>query len=96
MNNKSTEFTEQQEENMELREPVAGQEKRRGIYQYLGKGGIAGIILGGIAGYLYYHYIGCRSGGCPINSNPYFSVAWGAAIGYLLGDMFRKKHVKKG
>lgn len=86
------------EESGNTEDPVGEgkQTKQRGIYKYIGKGGIAGIVIGGIAGYLYYHYIGCRSGSCPINSNPYFSIAWGAVIGYLLGDMFRKKPSKKG
>jgi phage shock protein E len=39
------------------------------------------VILGGTAGYLYYHFIGCVSGHCPITSNPYISTAYGSAIG---------------
>lgn len=41
-------------------------------------------ILGAVAGYLYYYYIGCSGGTCPITSSPYISTAWGAAIGLLL------------
>jgi phage shock protein E len=41
------------------------------------------IFLGGTVGYLYYHYIGCVSGHCPITSNPYISTGYGAAIGIL-------------
>lgn len=52
---------------------------------------IIGIIAGAIAGYIYYIEIGCNSGSCPITSNPYMSIFWGAAIGYLTGDMFNKK-----
>ncbi len=69
--------------------------KRKKLKDYIGYGGIAGIVAGAIAGYLYYYYIGCRSGSCPINTNPYFSVAWGAIIGYLLGDIFRKSSGRK-
>jgi MFS family permease len=66
--------------------------KRRGkLTDYVGIGAMIGIVIGAVAGYLYYYYIGCRSGSCPINSNPYFSTLWGALAGYLLGDMFRKK-----
>jgi hypothetical protein len=52
---------------------------------------IAGIALGGTGGFAYYHYVGCASGTCPITSNPYISVAYGALMGYLLLDMFKKK-----
>lgn len=56
---------------------------------------VAGILVGMIGGYLYYFYIGCASGSCPIQSNPWFSTLWGGAMGYLLGDMFVKKAKKK-
>ncbi|MEI6576579.1 MAG: hypothetical protein WCO63_10410 [Bacteroidota bacterium] len=44
----------------------------------------AGLILGGIAGFLYYHYVGCASGTCAITSNPISSVIFGSAIGFFL------------
>lgn len=44
---------------------------------------IAGIV-GTIAGFLYYHYIGCASGTCAITSNPYISSIYGGVIGLLL------------
>lgn len=52
---------------------------------------IIGIVAGGIGGFAYYHYVGCASGTCPITSNPYISVAYGALLGYLAFDMFKKK-----
>lgn len=52
---------------------------------------LAGIITGGIGGYLYYYFVGCQTGTCPLTSNPWLTVLWGAAVGYLLFDMFRKK-----
>ena len=52
---------------------------------------IAGIISGGIAGFAYYHFVGCASGTCPITSSPYISTLYGALMGYLLFDMFKKK-----
>lgn len=45
---------------------------------------IVGALIGALLGYLYYHFIGCNSGSCPITSNPYISVIWGAVMGYLL------------
>jgi hypothetical protein len=55
---------------------------------------IIGIFVGSVAGFLYYHFIGCSSGTCPITSNPYMTVAYGALLGYLFSDMFRKKERK--
>jgi hypothetical protein len=52
---------------------------------------IIGITIGGIGGYAYYHYVGCASGTCPITSNPYITVIYGAVLGYLFFDMFKKR-----
>lgn len=52
---------------------------------------ISGIITGGVAGYLYYFYIGCSSGTCPISSNPYISIVYGSVMGYLFFDIFQRK-----
>lgn len=43
-----------------------------------------GIIVGGIAGFLYWNYIGCESGACAITSNKYISTGYGALLGSLL------------
>ncbi len=43
-----------------------------------------GIVFGAIAGYLYYHFIGCTSGSCAITSNPYTSTFLGAGFGFFL------------
>lgn len=51
---------------------------------------IIGIILGAIGGYLYWHYIGCVSGTCPITSSPIMSTIWGALLGGLLLSVFKK------
>lgn len=48
-----------------------------------------GIILGGIGGFLYWKFVGCASGTCPITSSPYISSIWGALIGGLLFSMFK-------
>lgn len=52
---------------------------------------IIGILVGGIGGFAYYYFVGCASGTCPITSNPYISVIYGALMGYLLLDMLKKK-----
>lgn len=66
--------------------------KLRGSMKY-----IIGIVLGGLAGYLYYYFVGCASGSCPISSNPYISTIYCAIIGALLVSVFTpaKKSVKK-
>jgi hypothetical protein len=52
---------------------------------------LAGIITGAIGGYMYYLFAGCRTGTCPLTSNPWLTILWGAALGYLVFDMFKKK-----
>jgi hypothetical protein len=47
---------------------------------------LALFLLGGAAvGFLYYRFVGCRSGSCAITSNPYISTLYGALLGLLLG-----------
>jgi hypothetical protein len=47
-----------------------------------------GIVLGGIAGFLYFYFIGCRTGSCPITANPLSSVAMGGLFGFLVSGSF--------
>ena len=56
---------------------------------------IIGMVLGAVGGFFYYYYVGCQSGTCAIKSNPFMMTAWGAVMGYLLGDMFNKKTKEK-
>ncbi|MEK7263799.1 MAG: DUF6132 family protein [Bacteroidota bacterium] len=49
------------------------------------------IVIGAAGGYLYYKFIGCTTGSCPITSNPFSSMLYGAFIGFLTRpDMFQK------
>jgi hypothetical protein len=52
---------------------------------------IVGVLIGGIAGYAYYYWIGCTSGSCPITSQPVNSTLYGALMGGLIVNMFNKK-----
>ncbi len=45
---------------------------------------ILGIIIGGAMGFLYYKFIGCRTGSCPITSSPLSSILFGAIFGGLI------------
>ena len=42
------------------------------------------VLLGGVGGYAFYRFIGCRTGSCPITSNPWLSILYGAFLGFLL------------
>lgn len=53
-----------------------------------------GIVIGAIAGYLYYYYIGCASGTCSITSKPLNSSLYGAVMGGLIFNMFVKSPKK--
>ncbi len=54
---------------------------------------IAGVLVGTIGGYIYYRYVGCVSGTCPITSNPYTMIVYGAVVGYFLTELF--SNIKK-
>ena len=41
-------------------------------------------IVGGVLGFLYYKFIGCSSGTCPITSNPWVTSLYGAVMGLLV------------
>ena len=53
-----------------------------------------GVVVGAIAGYLYYFYVGCSSGTCAITSKPLNSSLYGAVVGGLLFNMFVKSPKK--
>jgi phage shock protein E len=50
-----------------------------------------GLLAGAAGGYLYYYYVGCASGTCPITSRPLNSTLYGAVMGGLLFSMFKKE-----
>ncbi len=56
---------------------------------------IIGMLIGVIGGYIYYIEVGCKSGSCPITSNPWMTMLWGLLMGYLVGDMFNKEAKKE-
>jgi hypothetical protein len=54
-------------------------------------GWLIGIILGSVAGYLYWYFIGCNSGTCAITSSPVNSTLYGALMGFLLVGSFKRE-----
>ncbi|SCY75487.1 hypothetical protein SAMN02927916_3207 [Flavobacterium anhuiense] len=52
---------------------------------------IIGIIVGAVAGYLYWKFVGCSSGSCAITSSPMNSTLYGALMGGLLFSIFKKE-----
>lgn len=56
---------------------------------------LLGVVVGAIGGFLYWRYVGCASGGCPITSSPVNSSLWGAVVGGLLGSIFQPRARKK-
>lgn len=48
---------------------------------------LAGAVVGGAGGYLYWFYVGCSSGTCPITSSPSMSVIWGALLGSMIFNL---------
>jgi hypothetical protein len=47
-----------------------------------------GVVVGAIAGYAYYYYVGCASGTCAITSKPLNSSLYGGLMGGLLFNIF--------
>lgn len=41
-------------------------------------------LIGAGAGYAYYHYIGCISGTCPIQTNPWLATIFGGVMAVLI------------
>lgn len=56
---------------------------------------IISIIAGMGLGWLYYHFVGCMGGSCPITSNPISSMIFGAIFSYLLFPDIVEKLTKK-
>ena len=55
---------------------------------------IAGAIVGAIAGYMYWNFVGCSSGTCAITSRPVNSTLYGALMGGLLFGIFQNNKSK--
>jgi hypothetical protein len=56
---------------------------------------IIGVVLGALAGFLYWRFVGCSSGSCPITSRWYITMLYGGIMGALLGSPGRKNDKEK-
>jgi hypothetical protein len=41
------------------------------------------VVLGAGGGYLFYRFVGCKTGSCPITGSPWLSTIYGALLGFL-------------
>lgn len=44
-------------------------------------------FVGAVGGFLYWKFVGCKSGTCAIKSNWYLMTLYGVLAGYLVGDI---------
>jgi hypothetical protein len=61
-------------------------EKNKVIFNNMVLRILIGAVIGGAAGFLYYKLAGCRTGFCPITSNPLTSIIFGAIFGGLIAS----------
>jgi hypothetical protein len=54
-----------------------------------------GVVAGGLIGFLYYYFVGCKSGTCAITSNPYNSMLFGGFFGFFITSSPCARSVKK-
>lgn len=43
-----------------------------------------GVAIGGLAGFLYYFFVGCKTGTCPLTGNPVNSIITGGIFGFFI------------
>jgi hypothetical protein len=53
-----------------------------------------GVVVGMVAGFLYWRFVGCTSGHCPITGSPVNSTLYGGVLGGLLFSMFKPQNKK--
>jgi hypothetical protein len=50
---------------------------------------LIGAAAGAALGFLYYRFVGCRTGACPLTSTLYGTLIYGGVIGTLVAGIFR-------
>jgi hypothetical protein len=51
-------------------------------------------VIGTVGGFLYWKFVGCRSGTCPIKSVWYWSTLYGTLFGFLVGSIINDLVIK--
>ena len=57
--------------------------------------GVLFVLGGAVIGFAYQRLIGCRTGTCPLTSNPYISTLYGALVGLFVSGSLRYEHCMK-
>ena len=52
---------------------------------------LGGVLIGSIAGWCYWYFVGCASGTCAITSSPVNSSLYGAMMGGVLASMIKNE-----
>jgi hypothetical protein len=52
---------------------------------------IIGAVVGALVSLAYYKFVGCRSGTCPITSDPVASALFGIVVGGILAVILRSE-----
>lgn len=47
---------------------------------------LVGVAAGAVLGFVYYKFVGCPTGTCPITRNPFSSTLYGAILGGLVAS----------
>ena len=53
---------------------------------------VIGLLMGALAGYAYYYFVGCASGTCAITSSPVNSTLYGAMMGGIFLHSFETEN----
>jgi hypothetical protein len=53
------------------------------------------LLLGAISGFLYWKFVGCSTGTCPLKSHWYTMTLYGMLMGWLIGDLISSFSGKK-
>lgn len=56
---------------------------------------LVGVLVGAMAGFAYWYFIGCNSGTCPIQANWHTSTMYGGLIGFVLPNGPKKEEKPK-
>ncbi|MFW5805837.1 MAG: hypothetical protein ACOCVX_04840 [Bacteroidales bacterium] len=52
-------------------------------------------LAGLVAGWLYYYYVGCLTGTCPLQKLWYYDMALGGLLGMVVGDLIDARIKKR-